>query len=159
MNISPSSLSCSWWKLPTSVQETLKKLTGSKQWTFIVYKNSDDTWGFDIPYLLTFNEKFINGTEKDFDYWYEQLSGIKPDLKSKMYLTVSSKEIEDPTTTCTFIGDDDFEEFFKKGIPSIEKPSYYLDNKSGYTIWLCQYLQFLFWEKPEKLYLKMGVKN
>jgi hypothetical protein len=145
--------------LPPSIQKFLTKFTGLTEWTFLCYKNTDGTWGFDIPYLLTFNEKFINGTEQDLDIWYEKLSGIKPDLKSKLYLTVSSKEIKDTTTTCTFIGDDDFESYFNPSIESIDTPSYYLDNKTGYTIWLCQYLQFLFKEKPQTLYLKLGIKD
>jgi hypothetical protein len=155
--ISPSSLSCSWWYLPKEIQNSLKKLTGSKTWKLTIYKNSDGTWGFNIPYLLTFNEKFINGTEKDLDYWYEELSGIQPDDNSKMSLWISSNEISDPTTTIQFIGDDDFESFFNKDLKSMDKPSYYLDQKSGYTIWLCQYLQFLFQEKPQKMYLKLSL--
>ena len=143
--------------LPKSIQKFLEKFTGFDSWTFLCYKNTDGTWGFDIPYLLTFNEKFINGTEKDLDLWYENLSGIEPDLKSKLYLTVSSKEIEGYTTTCTFIGDDDLTWTPTK--KSIDLPSYYLDNKTGHTIWLCQYLQFLFKGKPKTLYLKLGIKN
>ena len=159
MNVSPSSLSCSWWMLPKSVQEWLKKFTGNHTWTLLVYKNPDDTWGFDLPYLLTFNEKFINGTEKDFDYWYEELSGHSPDLSSKLYVSVSSQEIEGFTTVCEYLGDDDFEKFFDISKKSEDLPSYYLDKLSGHTIWLCQYLQFLFQEKPKKLYLKMGVHS
>ena len=158
MNVLPSDLSCSWWGLPKSVQELLKKFTGSKSWTLLVYKNPDGTWGFDLPYLLTFNEKFVNGTEGDFDFWYEELSGHKPDLSSKLYVTVSSTELDDPTTVLDFLGDDDFELFFESKKP-MELPSYYLDVNSGHTVWLCQYLQFLFQEKPKKLYLKMGVKS
>jgi hypothetical protein len=145
--------------LPKGVQEGLKKFTGSKSWTLLVYKNPDGTWGFDLPYLLTFNEKFVNGTEQDFDWWYEQLSGNKPNLSSKLYVTVSSQEVENPTTTLEFVGDDDFELFFDKTKKSQDLPSYYLDQGSGYCVWLCQYLQFLFQEKPSKLYLKMGVKS
>jgi hypothetical protein len=137
------------------MQESLKKFTGSKTWQLTLYKNSDDTWGFNIPYLLTFNEKFINGTEKCLDYWFETLIGYTPVIGSKMSLFISSQEITDPTTTIQFIGDDDFESFFNSDLKPIDKPSYYLDQKSGYTIWLCQYLQFLFQEKPQKMYLKL----
>ena len=145
--------------LPKSVQKFLEKYTGFDSWTFLCYKNTDGTWGFDIPYLLTFNEKFINGTETDLDLWYENLSGNKPDLTSKLFLTVSSKELEDTTTTCTLLGDDDFEKNWDPNKESTDLPSYYLDNKTGFTIWLCQYLQFLFKGKPETLYLKLGIKN
>ena len=54
---------------------------------------------------------------------------------------------------------DDFPAFFEDGkhlIP-IEKASYYQDDKLDVTIWLCQYLQFLFKEKPKKLWLKFVV--
>jgi hypothetical protein len=156
--ISPSSLSCSWWMLPKGVQQWLKQFTGNHSWKLLVYKNPDDTWGFDLPFLLTFNEKFVNGTEKDFDWWYEQLSGNPPDLSSKLEVVVSSKELPDPTTVVEYIGDDDFDSFWNKDLQSIDKASYYLDQQSGYTIWLCQYLQFLFQEKPQKLYLKLAVK-
>jgi hypothetical protein len=145
--------------LPPSVQQYLTKFTGFDSWTFLCYRNTDETWGFDIPYLLTFNEKFINGTEKNLDVHYEQLSGIKPDSNSRMYLTVSSKEIPDCTTTCTFVGDDEFEQSFDPTKESMQLPTYYLDNKTGHVIWLCQYMQFLFKCKPQTLYLKLGIKN
>jgi hypothetical protein len=159
MNVNPSDLSCSWWMLPSSVQQWLKQFTGNHSWKLLVYKNSDDTWGFDLPYLLTFNEKFVNGTEKCFDWWYEQLSGKSPDVSSKLEVVVSSKELPNPTTTLTFVGDDDFEKFFTSDLKSSDLPSYYLDQGSGHCVWLCQYLQFLFQEKPQKLYMTMDVKS
>jgi hypothetical protein len=153
MNLSNFSIlegiSGSWWMLPKPIQDYLTKFTGQQEWTLLIYKNKDTTWGFDLPYLLTWNEKLMNGTEKDLDHWYEELTGNLPSDTSKMYLTVSSTPTTDPTTTLMFIGDDDL----------FTGSSYYLDQKSGFLIWLCPYLQFLFGSKPEKLYLKLGIKS
>ena len=163
MNLIPnfSDLSCTWWALSPSIQKNLQKLIPSSKtsWSWKVYKNVDGSWGFNIPALLTFNEKFINGTELCLDEWYKTLSGIQPEIGSKMSMEVSSKELNDATTSCTFLGDDDFPSLFEDGqqLTSIDKASYYIDDVNGLTLWLCQYLQFLFKEKPKKLWLKLVV--
>lgn len=150
-------MSCSWWSLPTAIQKEMQALIPDDKtsWTWTCYKNSDETWGFDIPYLLTFNEKFMNGTEKCLDQWFEKLSGEPPEIGSKMEMTISSKELNDSTTTISFLGDD---EFWDYGKDPIEMASYYLCDKTDMTLWLCQYLQFLFKEKPKKMWLQLEPK-
>ena len=157
MNFSLSSLSnlsCTWWMLPKSLQNTLKKFTGKCTWKLSLYKNSDGTWGFDLPYLLTWNEKLMGGTDSNLDYWYTKLSSLNdepsmPDTGSKLYLKCSSQPMEDYTTKLMFDTDDLL----------WPESSWYYDTKSGYMNWLCPYLQFLFGKKPEYLYLKLSLKK
>ena len=150
--------SCSWWSLSTSIQKKMQKLIPDDQtsWTWTCYKNSDGTWGFDIPALLTFNEKFMNGTELCLDKWFTTLSGKSPKTGSKMEMTISSKELADSTTILTYTGDD--EGIFDYGKSSMKLASYYLCQETKMTLWLCQYLQFLFKEKPKKMWLKLELK-
>lgn len=152
---------CSWWSLPKSTVQQLLQYTGKTSWTLSVYKNSDGTWGFDIPELLTKNEKFINGTEKVLDQWYLYTYGTEgqwdendqPIPGEKLTVTISSEFIPNSTTTLLYWEDDNT--FSKKGEGSLDKPSYYFDTKIGLKLWLCQYLQFLFQSKPETLWVNV----
>jgi hypothetical protein len=125
-----------------------------------VYKNKDGTWGFDLPQLLTYNEKFVNGTEKVFDTWYSQLyyesgkyTNGSPSPGEKLLVTVSSEYVKDSDTTLLYWEDDDM--LSTKDTPSMLKPSYYYDTKLDTKLWLCQYLQFLFQEKPKILWVTL----
>lgn len=140
-------LSCSWWGLPTEIQEKLKKTfcEGKNSWELQPYKNPDGSWGFDLPMLLTINEKLIGGTDLCMDYYWEEITGTKPQTGDKLKMTCSSKPIEDQNLILEYQGDDFFD----------PDSSYYLDPKSGITCWLCPYLTFLFGDKPSSLYIKL----
>ena len=150
---------CSWWSLPKSTVLDLLQFTGQTSWELTVYKNFDGTWGFDLPNLLTYNEKFVNGTEKVLDNWYKETylkegnytDYDEPEPGEKLSVTVSSVFVPDSTTTLVYWSDD--ESLSDPGQTSLEKPSYYFDTKQGQKVWLCQYLQFLFQSKPEVLWV------
>jgi hypothetical protein len=150
---------CSWWSLPKTTVDQLLEKTGSPTWTLEVYKNKDGTWGFDLPDLLTKNEKFVNGTQDVLDSWYSQLyyeSGKytdgKPSPGEKLLVTVSSEYLKNSSTTLLYWEDDDT--YSSKDTPSLLKPSWYFDTTQGSKLWLCQYLQFLFKDKPQTLWVK-----
>jgi hypothetical protein len=157
----PESLSdCSWWSLPQSTVDQLLEKTGQTSWTLEVYKNKDGTWGFDLPDLLTKNEKFVNGTQDVLDSWYSQLyyesgkyTNGKPSPGEKLLVTVSSEYFQDSNTTLLYWEDDNT--YGSKDSPSLLKPSWYFDTTQGSKLWLCQYLQFLFKEKPPTLWVKL----
>lgn len=139
-------LQCSWWSLPKSLQDSLQKtFLGKSQWELLPYKNPDGSWGFDLPMLLTINEKLINGTDQCLDYYWEKLMGSKPQPGDQLKMLCSSEPLEDGNCLLLFQGDDDLS----------PDSSYYLDNESGILCWLCPYLTFLFGSKPNKLYLKL----
>ena len=153
---------CSWWSLPKSTVQNLLQYTGKDTWTLEVYKNYDGTWGFDLPELLTKNEKFVNGTQYVLDQWYLLLNGTTqgnydvdgtPLSGEKLLVTLSSKYFPDSTTQLVYWQDDD--KYSYPGQTSIEKPSYYFDTKLGLKLWLCQYLQFLFQCKPPTLWVNV----
>ena len=153
---------CSWWSLPKSTVQHLLQYTGKDTWTLEVYKNYDGTWGFDLPELLTKNEKFVNGTQHVLDLWYLQLNGTQghydvdgtPLFGEKLLVTLSSKYFPNSTTQLVYWQDDDKSSY--PGQTSIEKPSYYFDTQLGEKLWLCQYLQFLFHEKPPTLWVNVS---
>jgi hypothetical protein len=153
LKFNPKELSCTWWALPKSIQKQLQKLTfGIQKWTFKCYKNADGSWGFNIPYLLTFNEKFINGTDKDLDWWFKHLNSKDAVTGDKIKMTISSEPLKDYTTVIEYLGDDNWGQDYSD---SMLWASFYVDKTNDNTIWLCQYLQFLFGSKPPVMYLKL----
>ena len=143
----------SFWNLPPAVRKTLEILTGKQTWTLDCYRLENGLWAFDLPLLLTWQELFVGGTELNFDHWYAKLTDKIPTKGSKMKVTVSSSVLEDQTTECRFLFNDD--EFHTMSRTNKESASYYRDLESGLHIWLCPYVQFLFGVKPETLYVKM----
>lgn len=152
---------CSWWSLPQTTVDNLLQYTGKPTWELEVYKNTDGTWGFDLPDLLTYNEKFIKGTELVLDTWYTQLyttsgkyTNETPSPGEKMLVTVSSEYVPNSDTTLLYWEDDNT--FNSKDTPSLLKPSYYFDTTQNMKLWLCQYLQFLFQSKPKTLWVTLN---
>ena len=145
-NFSLSNLLNSWWTLSPSIQEKVKSLVPTKDsWTLHLTKHESGVWVFSLPQFLTFNESLCNGTELVLDQHYEDLMGFTPVNGSKMTLTVSSKPLEDTTTTIEYQGPDDF----------WTESNYYLDSKYNMLVWLCPYVQVLFKGIPEKMYLNI----
>ena len=138
-------MTCSWWSLPKWIQDLIQPLTKTKKsWTMPLYKDGTNTdWYMDIPMLLTWKETLTGGTEKCLDWWYQKLTGNKPDSNSKMTITLSQYPLENPTTCLTLQGDD---ELWKES-------SYYLDTKSQMICWLCPYLPWLMGGKPKQMWL------
>ena len=140
-------LQCSWWILPKSLQDKLQQsFLGKSEWELLPYKNPDGSWGFDLPMLLTINEKLIGGTDLCLDYYWEKLNGSKPQPGDQLKMLCSSNPLEDGNCELSFQGDDELD----------PGSSYYLDKESGILCWLCPFLPWLFGNKPEKLYLKLS---
>jgi hypothetical protein len=134
----------SWWCLPDSVQEQVKKLVPDKDtWTLNVSKDKTGVWVFSLPQFMTFNESFCNGTELVFDHWYEKVTGKQPVTGSKMVVSVSKVMPTDFNTKLLWLYED----------PLSTQSNFYLDKGSGMDVWLCPYLQVLFKEVPEHLWV------
>lgn len=133
----------------TKLQEFVKTLVTVKDtWQLeLMYNDKQKVWYFNLPQYLTFNEWLCNGTEVVVSYYYEKLTGKFPDKNSKMKMLVSSKQLEKFTTKVSYLYDD----------PYSTESSVYLDSQSfpdlEADVWLCPYLQLLFGEKPETLWL------
>jgi hypothetical protein len=140
-----------YWSSET-LQKFVKKLVKvSDTWQIdLQYNEKQKVWYFNLPQYLTFNEWLCNGTEVVVSYYYKKLTGKFPDKNSKMSMVVSSKQLQEFTTKVTFLYDD----------PYNTDSSVYLDSQSypdlTTDVWLCPYLQLLFGEKPEKLWLKFN---
>ena len=143
-------LTNTWWALPSWIQAAIKPLTKMKSsWTMPCYKSEGKDWKMNIPMLLTWGETLTGGTEKALDWWYESLSGEKPEAGSTIKLTLSktptpsytTKLILEPTEmhSCWTDGDD----------------SYWWEPISKTTCWLCPYLPWLMGGIPKKLYVTM----
>lgn len=140
-----TSATCIWWSLPKWLTDMIKPLTKTKkEWSMPLYKlpGSSD-WYMDIPMLLTWKEALTGGTETCLNWWYEKLTGKKPDTDSKMTCILSKYPIDGATTTLKLLGDDD----------AWTEASYYLDETSDMTIWLCPYLPWLMDGKPDKMWM------
>jgi hypothetical protein len=107
--------------------------------------NDIQEWAFHIPKYLTFNEALTYGTQEVISHYYEQITGRKPDKKSRIQLTVSSKEIQDSTTALMWMYED----------PLWEGANYFVDQHTRKDVWLCPYLPLLFGEAPKFLWVNV----
>ena len=143
-----------WWSLAPVVQDAIKSTVPDKDtWVLHLTKESagpgqkTGNWVFSLPQFLTFNEALTNGTEEALDFHYINITDAVPTGGEKMTLTVSSKEIKKATTTLLHWQSD----------VQWTEANWYIDTVSDINCWLCPYLQVLFKEVPEKMWLKMEV--
>lgn len=140
------SLLNTWWGLPTNVQDMVKSLVPDKDsWTLNCTKDPSGVWVFSLPQFLTFNESLCNGTELVMDYWYKQLSGKEPVEGSKLKVVVSKVVQPNYTTKVNWLYED----------PLWTESNYYYDTKTKMDLWLCPYVQVLFKEVPESMWLTL----
>lgn len=135
-------LTASWWSLPQGLKDLLQP-KGKTTWNLTIYKNSNGTWGFNIPYLLTFNEMLLGGTELALDWWYHHLTGEWATTGAKLKMKASAEPFEGYKAKAWFEYDD----------PTNQAASFYYEPTSEHLMWLCPYLPWLFGSKPENLYL------
>jgi hypothetical protein len=132
------------------VRAKLKRLVPVKDtWTLDCFftDNIEGDWAFHLPQFLTFNELLCNGTQEVISYYYEKLSGRKPDKSSRIKLTVSTKDSPDCTTRNLWLYED----------PLWTGANYYIDQETKKDVWLCPYLPFLFGGAPQFLFITIKV--
>jgi hypothetical protein len=143
-DFNPESMLNVWWSLPSTVQEQVKKLVPNKDtWTLDMSKDKSGVWVFSLPQFFTFNESMCNGTEKVMDYWYEKKFGEKPNTGSKMKVTVSKVMPSTFDTKIVWLYED----------PLWTESNIYLDKESMMDVWLCPYVQVLFKEVPQNIWI------
>jgi len=117
-------------------------------WTLVVHKNITGSWVFSLPQFLTFNEALTNGTEKSLDVHYKNLTSFEPIEGNTMTLTVSSKELKDATTKLLHWQSD----------VMWTDANWFVDTVTDIDCWLCPYVQVLFKEVPETLWIHLSTK-
>ena len=142
--------SCTYWSLTEAERQAVNaSVPDQDTWVLEVRRNLDGTWEFDLPQFKTFSELFVGNTEKVLDMHYNKLSETPADQYSTMTLTVSRNTLPNHTTMCRFV----------KPCQDFQGASIYLDDVFLEEVWLCPYLQTLFKDVPQKLYLKMEVTS
>jgi hypothetical protein len=145
-NFSVSNVLNVWWSLPQGVQDKVKSLVPNKDsWTLNCSKDSSGVWVFSLPQFLTLNESLCNGTELVMDYWYQQLSGKEPVKGDKLKVVVSKVQPKEYTTKVVWMYSD----------PYWTESNYYYDKGSDMDLWLCPYVQVLFKEVPQSMWLTL----
>lgn len=143
-NFNPKNLLNTWWSLTPVIQDKIKSMVPEKDtWTLNTTKDSSGVWVFSLPQFLTFNESLCNGTEEVLDHWFEKLKGYTPVIGSKMKMVVTKVKPTEFTTKITWMYED----------PLWMGSNFYYDTGSGMDVWLCPYVQVLFKDIPESMWI------
>jgi len=135
-----------WWSLTEAVQKAVKATVPNKDtWTLHLTKVKTGDWVFSLPQFLTFNEALTNGTEKSLDVHYKNMTSFEPIEGNTMTLTVSSKELKDTTTKLLHWQSD----------VMWTDANWFVDTVTDIDCWLCPYVQVLFKEVPETLWIHL----
>lgn len=129
-----------YWLAPSWKRKLIGLLTSKKKtWTLICTRKESGPWVFDVePFIL--DELLLGGTDLIIDHYFEELSGEPVSPGSKVSLTVSTKPLENQTTSLEWI-----EEVNGFG-------NDYKDEHTGMIGWLCPVLQVLYGDAPKTLY-------
>ena len=106
----------------------------------IAYKTQFGFWAFDHEHQDTIGEALLNGTEKVIDDYYFICTNQNAVHEDKIKFWLSTESFESSVTHLTLVSTDD-------------DGSYYLDDLTKASVWLCPWLQGYFNEVPDKLYV------
>ena len=112
-------------------------------WDLLVYR-TPSCWAFDMDEYGVKSEALVGGTEKALDHWYTKLTGLLPSIGDKMNLTVFTQGEGEYDTKLVWLSP-----------AEIGSGNDYLDVYSKMNCWLCPFLQALFKEVPEMIYLRI----
>lgn len=107
---------------------------------FITARKTPLCWVFDHEHQNTVDEALCNGTETAIDWYFELIERKLPIVGDKINFYLSTKKFDDAITQINLI-------------ETSGDGSYYEDQLSGMTIWLCPWLQGYFGEVPERIYV------
>jgi hypothetical protein len=108
---------------------------------YIVARKTPTCWVFDHEHQNTVDEALCNGTEFAIDWYYQVIMKETPSVGDKLAFYLSTEKFKDAITQINLIESDDV-------------GSYYKDELSGMTIWLCPWLQGYFGEVPQRIYVE-----
>lgn len=117
--------------------------------TINAVRRDDGLYHFDHSFNETVEELLMNGTEKVIDTHYYFLTGKSPLTGDEIEIEISDilSQSEDNFDTVLTLEHTD------------EEGSTYLDEVLLDYVWLCPWLQDYFGDVPEKLYIKLYVRN
>ena len=135
-----------FWSLSKEDQEkVVASIPKQDEWVLDCWREESGYWYFSKPEYGVFNEAFVSGTQDLFDYWYQELSGVKPDADSKMIVTVSCNPIFEETTVLNWVSED----------TTFDVANLYHDQNADMPAWLCPMLVHLFKHAPKELYVNL----
>ena len=123
-----------------SIADSIPKRT---EWDLLVYR-TNSCWAFDMDEYGVKSEALVGGTEKALDHWYTELTGLLPSVGDKMNLRVFTEGEGEYDTKLIWLNK-----------AELGMGNDYLDVYSRLDCWLCPFLQALFKEVPEVIYLRI----
>lgn len=107
---------------------------------YIVARKTPNCWVFDHEHQSTVDEPLCNGTDLAIDWYYEITEKKTPIVGDQLAFYLSTEKFPDAITQINLN-------------ETSESGSYYKDQLSSMTIWLCPWLQGYFGEVPERIYV------
>ncbi len=131
-----------WWHLTADEQAALRP---EPQDTYTITARYHDStgWCFDLPELGTYAELLMQGTELVLNYWYHRLTKKEAGADAEMTMIINKQRPPIFDTHLTFQHDD----------PHAEGASFYKEQATGLSLWLCKYLPWLMHGKPSDLWV------
>ena len=131
-------------RLPAAKSKSIADLIPRRtEWELLVYR-TPSCWAFDMDEYGVKSEALVGGTEKALDYWFTEITGRLPSLGDKMNLTVFTEGEHEYDTKLIWLNN-----------AEIGSGNDYLDVYSRLDCWLCPFLQALFKDVPEVIYLRI----
>ena len=132
-----------FWTQPAVKKQDLDAIIPKKDtWTLTCVRRPH-VWDFDMPEYGVEQEALCHGTELVLDNYFRQLTGYLPRPGDILELTVSINRMDKCTTKIVHVDKD------------LMDSNNYLDVYTKMDVWLCPFLQLLFKDVPEILYLQM----
>lgn len=137
---------CTYWQLPAEERQALIQQTPKQPtWVLDMRRLDDGYWCFDYPSLKTYRELMLGGTELLMDHYYQELSGELPTAGSYMVTTVSTEPLDETHVVLTKVSDD----------ADGSGGATYQDCLTGEQGWLCGYVQLLWKEAPQTIFVNL----
>ena len=139
-----------WWGLSKATQDSVKDIVPFQtSWTLDIVKQPMGIWTFSLPEYLTYNEALCNGTEDVIDWHYKNLVGESAKPGDELKIVISSERPTDQHsdgfyTICMHLHEDE----------AFPGSNVYYNLDADEEVWLCPYLQVLFKEVPENLWIE-----
>ena len=135
-----------WWVLPEETRnQILAAMPDQDEWTFTATRVSDLAWSIDVPEAGTYGELLVGGTNAALDSHFKDLNERPAVDGDTALLTVSRSPLEELTTFFSKIRPD----------PTWEGSNFYTDGVLHQECWLCPFVQVLWGEAPETIYISV----
>jgi len=135
-----------WWVLPEAEREAiLAAMPDQDEWTFTATRKSDAAWSIDVPEANTYGELLVGGTNKALDDHFLNMQMAPAVDGDSFEVTVSRAPLKEMTTFFSKVRPD----------PMWEGSNFYTDGVLHTECWLCPFVQILFGDAPDTIYIKL----